>query len=133
MKIKVCVYLCVSVDFFLQKNLYYNFKLFSVCNIFYLLFFCYNESMRRLFFVLMFCSGIFAFAQENGDRTVVDLKIDGLKKQKNLMFIEFFLNILEKKSRKYKSRKLKQFFRNRICSVKLAFRFFLKKILKNVF
>ena len=30
----------------------------------------------------MFCSGIFAFAQENGDRTVVDLKIDGLKKTK---------------------------------------------------
>lgn len=82
MKIKVCVYLCESVDFFLQKNLYYNFKLFSVCNIFYLLFFCYNENMRRLFFVLMFCSGIFAFAQENGDRTVVDLKIDGLKKTK---------------------------------------------------
>ena len=30
----------------------------------------------------MFCSGIFAFAQENEDRTVVDLKIDGLKKTK---------------------------------------------------
>lgn len=38
--------------------------------------------MRRLFFVLLFCLGFFAFAQENGDRTVSYLKIEGLKKTK---------------------------------------------------